>query len=165
MSGDFNVFRNKAGELALAECADGVAGLVFCGRAAISCAVAACPYGPFGPDKYLWAQRFSIHRHGVSPVTPLVLAAAIALSPSPSTQPTQVVRECVWNFHVVLCRWRTVDPPPDRREKVPTTSGSVQTDCAAQTVCRVISIDAGPGSMSPGDPGSAGAQIFNARSI
>jgi hypothetical protein len=165
MSGEFNVFRNKAGELALAESADGGAGLLFCGGAAISYAVAACSCGPFAPEKYLWAQRFSIHRRGVSPVTPLVLAATIALSPSPSPQPTEVVRECVWNFHVVLCRWRTVDPPPDRREKVPTTSDSVQIDCAAQTVCRVISIDAGPGSMSPGDPGSAGAQIFNARSI
>jgi hypothetical protein len=48
--------------------------------------------------------------HGVSPMTAPVLVDAIALSPSANDQ--RQVRQCVWNGHVVLCRWRTVDPPP-----------------------------------------------------
>jgi hypothetical protein len=47
---------------------------------------------------------------GVSPVTAPVLADAIALSPSANDQ--RQVRQCVWNGHVVLCRWRTVNAPP-----------------------------------------------------
>jgi hypothetical protein len=43
-------------------------------------------------------------------VAVVVLAGTIALSPT-SSYPTQTIRECVWNGHVVLCRFREGDPP------------------------------------------------------
>jgi hypothetical protein len=69
------------------------------------------------------SERSGDRGHGVWPMTALALAAAIALSP-PAIHQTQG-RECVWNGHVFLCRWSTVDPPPTRRRMPPTTTNSV----------------------------------------
>lgn len=46
-----------------------------------------------------------------------VLAGAIALSPT--DYPTQTSRDCVWNGHVVLCRYRDADPPELAKEHRP----------------------------------------------
>jgi hypothetical protein len=48
--------------------------------------------------------------YGVSPMTAAVLADAIAFSPRANYQ--SQARECVWNGHVFLCRWQTVNAPP-----------------------------------------------------
>jgi len=69
-------------------------------------------------------------------MTALVLATAIALS-SPAIHQTQG-RECVWNGHVFLCRWSTVDPPPARRPMPPTTTNSV---AANWVVYRIVTHD------------------------
>jgi hypothetical protein len=69
-------------------------------------------------------ERRNIRVRGVAPVTALVLAAAIAVSPLADHE-ARVVRQCIWNFHVFLCRWRTVDTPPGRQPTAPTTTDSV----------------------------------------
>jgi hypothetical protein len=47
-----------------------------------------------------------------------VLAGAMALSPA-TDSPTQITRDCVWNGHVVLCRYRDADPPQLAKEHRP----------------------------------------------
>jgi hypothetical protein len=87
------------------------------------------------------SERSGDRGHGVWPMTALVLAAAIALSP-PAINQTQG-RECVWNgHHVFLCRW-TVDPPPARRRMPPTTTDSASANWVGQTPSYEISVDAG----------------------
>jgi hypothetical protein len=68
----------------------------------------------------------------------LVLAAGIALSPPaihqtqpPAIQQTLAVRECAWNFHVILCRWRNVTTPPAGKAPTATTTNSAAVNRAA----------------------------------
>ena len=86
------------------------------------------------------SERSGDRGRGVWPMTALVLATAIALS-SPAIHQTQG-RECVWNGHVFLCRWSTVDPPPARRPMPPTTTNSVAANWVVQTPSYEISVDA-----------------------
>jgi len=115
------------------------------------------------------AQRASVRGHGVWPMAALGLAAAIALSP-PANHPTQVVREaqvirqCAWTFHVIICRWRDVDDPPAGEE--PTTTPRtkfIAANPAAQRASSEISVNAATHFAWPADPGSAAAEVVNAR--
>jgi hypothetical protein len=86
-------------------------------------------------------ERSGDRGHGVWPMTALVLAAGIALSP-PAIHQTQG-RECVWNgHHVFLCRWNSVDPPPARRRMLPTTTDSASANWVVPTPSYKISVDA-----------------------
>jgi len=69
-----------------------------------------------GRDKGSRSGRSSRRGQVVWPMAVLMSAAAIALLPPATHQPpvnyqAQVIRECAWNFHVILCRFRDVDPP------------------------------------------------------
>jgi len=110
------------------------------------------------------AERSCIRGHSVSPMTALVLAAAIALSPL-ANDPTQVIRQCIWHIHVVLCRWRDVDPPPVRKGKEPTTTDSDPVNWVAQTASYEISVSAATHFASPVGPGPAAAEVVNARAM
>jgi hypothetical protein len=141
MSGDFSVFRNKkrvsapsrilsaavvesqgfnsAGSVTVAEAAPLAATTV--GGAIIA-----------DRGQGSRSERSGDRGHRVWPMTALVLAAAIALSP-PAIHQTQG-RDCVWNgHHVFLCRWTSVDPPPARRRMPPTTTDSASANWVVQT--------------------------------
>jgi hypothetical protein len=143
MSGDSNVFRNKASERTVA---DPIGGSVPVAQAVPLATMIVGDAVVIGRGAGFRAERSSVRGHRVSPMTTaLVLAAAIALSPVAINQ-TKVVRECVWNFHVFLCRWRTVDTPPARKGNAPTTADSLPVNWAARTASHEISMSA-PGRM------------------
>jgi hypothetical protein len=85
---------------------------------AASNAIAACSAVSTGRDKGSWSPRSSRRGQIVWPMAALIVAAAIALSPPATHRPpvnyqAQVIRECIWHLHVVLCRFRDAEDPPD----------------------------------------------------
>ena len=101
-------------------------------------------------------------------MTPLVLAAAIALSPAvnhqtqpPAIHQTQAVRQCVWNFHVILCRWRNVQTQPAPKAPTATTTNPVAVNGVARMASDEISVAAANRFAWPAGPASAATRLVN----
>jgi hypothetical protein len=83
---------------------------------AASNAIAASSAVITGRNKGSRSGRSSRRGRVILPMTALMVAGAIGLSPPATHQPpvnyqAQPIRECIWHLHVVLCRVRDGDPP------------------------------------------------------